>query len=305
MLSPGGVNFPVIETISGNIRCKTLTANQSTTNTTGTGDPTLLAFDVEAGKSYYVRLRATGNGLRGTFTCPPVSPPGDAPYFGANDGFTESFQVAACVTNLTTITYRTVGCNSNLWTTATVAATAPLFGRARLVVPTTDSTLTFCIGGTAGTLFAGSSLEIEEIDNTSDTAYMLAVRETTTSIAGRDSSMVLPVEANKSYFLKLYVSANNGNGMKLAIKAPTGTTIKAWLQYFNKSGGCTRQEITALETYTTLAMTSAGAMAEISGVLTVGSTPGDVTLQFGSTVDATLGHLYAGSAMFLDEVEMV
>lgn len=165
MLSPGVVEVPSAAATGSSLRCKILTANQSSTNTAGTGDATLLAFPVVAGKEYFVRLRGTANGFRGAFTLPPASDADSSKlsYFGANDGFTGGFRVAGCVTNITTMTSRVITLNGNLWTTATAAIIAPIYGRGRLVVPYYSGTLTLCMGGTAATLYAGTSLQIEEL----------------------------------------------------------------------------------------------------------------------------------------------
>src|SRR5690242_16191048 len=57
-----------------------LTQNQSTTNTVGTGDATLLSLPVVGGKQYFVRARLIINALRMTFTLG-----GSGPYFGNGD----------------------------------------------------------------------------------------------------------------------------------------------------------------------------------------------------------------------------
>lgn len=136
----------------------------------------------------------------------------------------------------------------------------------------------------------------------------VTTRETTTSILGQDSTqLILPVEANKSYFVKVYAYGNNGNGIKYALKAPVGSTLEGtgFLEYFSGSGGSTRVEITALETYPVLAMTSSGSPAHITAVINVGSTAGSITFQFGSTVDVTTGYLYAGSVMYVTETDVL
>lgn len=314
----GVLSLPIIESAAAapvaTVNAVVLTANQSTTNTTGTGDATLLALPVVAGKRYLVRLRLIGNGLRGTFVCPPSS--GNANLIstftasGSGDGFDANASALGTITNINTPSTRTFINNGNLAATSWTAAIGPAYVRGRFRCQT-SGTLTFHIGGTAGTLYAGSTMELEEVQDVAGaepatTGISLTgvdtLPATVGSINGRDTALVLPVEASKIYLVRAFLFGNNGNGIKYALMCPAGSTIAGFMSY-NHSSTHSRQEITAINTFGTLTMTTNGALCEIWARLKTSTTAGNVTVKFGSTIDNTQSHLYAGSTLTCHEID--
>jgi hypothetical protein len=139
-----------------------------------------------------------------------------------------------------------------------------------------------------------------------DTTSLYLISDATTSnLTATNTNLTFAIPANGTYRIMIAGTASKAvasSGLKLAIGAPTGCTIKA----VQMSGGAvastamTNSIITAVNTLgTTLATGIATEVPfRIEGTIINGSTAGNITLQFASVV-SNVATIYAGTVMQL------
>jgi hypothetical protein len=151
--------------------------------------------------------------------------------------------------------------------------------------------------------------------NTSDTAAMLQNYQlktpsvaylisdyTTTNTTATNTNLSIPVEANTTYRIMITGSAAkavSSTGLKVAIGAPTGTTIKAWHSYGTNSINTLQNSfITSVNSLGSTFATGIGIEVpfRIEGILVTGSSAGNIVLQ-AATVTSNTATIYANTLM--------
>jgi hypothetical protein len=126
-----------------------------------------------------------------------------------------------------------------------------------------------------------------------------ADQSTTSTSTGAVTGLSFPVEANRSYmfeFVAFSSAAATSTGIKLAVTGPTGSSSIVGYHIATSATAIAFAVIADGSAYT--AATSAGTTLVpnlVKGTITVGATPGNLALNFGSEVNASGVTIKAGS----------
>jgi hypothetical protein len=141
------------------------------------------------------------------------------------------------------------------------------------------------------------------------TSYYLLSDATTSNTTATNTNLTFSIAANTTYRIMIAGTASKATattGMKLAIGAPTGCTIKA-VQLSGQAVLSTAMTNSIISSINTLGATFATGIGvevpfRIEGTITNGSTAGSITLQFAS-VTSNVATIYAGSVMQLTKAK--
>lgn len=155
------------------------------------------------------------------------------------------------------------------------------------------------------------NLKMDKADTVRNGAATLAADFTTSSTTAVSTNLTFAIGAYESYVVSVFGTASKAtstSGMKLAIAAPSGCTIKGLAQ---QGGGTlstalTNSLITAINTLGSTFATGNGVEVGFRWEFRVinGATPGNITLQ-GATVTSNTATIYAGSSMIWHKTNLL
>jgi len=155
------------------------------------------------------------------------------------------------------------------------------------------------------------NLKMDKADTVRNGSATLAADFTTSSTTAVSTNLTFAIGAYETYVVSIFGTASKAtstSGMKLAIAAPSGCTIKGLAQ---QGGGTlstalTNSLITAINTLGSTFATGNGVEVGFRWEFRVinGATPGNITLQ-GATVTSNTATIYAGSSMIWHKTNLL
>jgi len=155
------------------------------------------------------------------------------------------------------------------------------------------------------------NLKADKADTVRNGSATLAADFTTSSTTAVSTNLTFAIGAYETYVVSIFGTASKAtstSGMKLAIAAPSGCTIKGLAQ---QGGGTlstalTNSLITAINTLGSTFATGNGVEVGFRWEFRVinGATPGNITLQ-GATVTSNTATIYAGSSMIWHKTNLL
>lgn len=142
--------------------------------------------------------------------------------------------------------------------------------------------------------------------------YRLATTFTTTLATGQSSNLTLSVAASEIWCFQasLLVSCSGSGGTKVAVAAPSGTTLEAFARGHSTAlTATTGARMPSMNTLSAVAFDTAATAVpgrvELGGSVVVGTTAGNVTIQIASTTAGQTSSLLAGSTLVIQRAEPI